>query len=230
MINWGQLGFQDANSVLIEIHVFFYDFIILILTVIIILVGILIVFRLKNKVVEVNLLENQLLEIIWTILPGLILILIALPSLRLLYLLEESYSSEVTIKVTGLQWYWSYEIFNESKLNSIEWDSYILPESAEGSFRLLDVDNRTILPFFTNIRLLVTSSDVLHSWTIPRLGVKADATPGRLNQITLTRIRPGLIYGQCSEICGANHRFMPIVLEFINTSDWVYYFLNNSTT
>lgn len=112
----------------------------------------------------------------------------------------------------GHQWYWSYEY---SDFNNIEFDAYIIPsnEIEENIFRLLDVDNRTVVPVNSQIRTLITAADVLHSWTIPRIGVKADAVPGRLNQVNFYASRPGVFFGQCSEICGANHRFIPIVIE-----------------
>lgn len=161
------------------------------------------------------LLEGQIIEVIWTILPAITLIFIALPSLKLIYILDEINSPIISIKTIGHQWYWSYEY---SDFKNIEFDSYIIPinEINPWNFRLLDVDNRIIIPFKSQIRIIISSLDVIHSWTIPSLGVKVDATPGRLNQIGFLCNRTGLFYGQCSEICGANHRFMPIVLESIS--------------
>lgn len=122
------------------------------------------------------------------------------------------YNPTITIKTIGHQWYWSYEY---SDFINIEFDAYMIPsnERTEKRFRLLDVDNRTIVPAGSQVRTLITAADVLHSWTIPRIGIKADATPGRLNQVNFYPTRPGIYFGQCSEICGANHRFIPIVLE-----------------
>ncbi len=125
----------------------------------------------------------------------------------------------------GHQWYWSYEYIDFN--NHIEFDSYI-NQLDNNSFRLLDVDNRTTLPINTQIRTLVTANDVIHSWTIPILGVKTDATPGRLNQINFLLRRPGVYYGQCSEICGANHRFIPIVIERINLNSFISWIKNYS--
>lgn len=161
-----------------------------------------------------SLLESQLIEIIWTVLPALILLFIALPSLHLLYLLDEVRTPRLTIKVIGHQWYWRYEY---SDFKAIEFDAYIIPEKElrEGGFRVLEVDHRTVVPFLTQIRVLASASDVIHSWTVPRLGVKVDAVPGRLNQLRFLTERTGVLYGQCSEICGANHRFIPIVLEVV---------------
>lgn len=162
--------------------------------------------------------EGQTIELIWTILPAIILIFIALPSLQILYLLDETIFPSLTIKSVGHQWYWSYEY---SDFKNIEFDSYIELPNNKFSFRLLDVDNRIIIPFKTKTRILVTSTDVIHSWTIPSLGVKIDATPGRLNQTRFSINTPGLIFGQCSEICGANHSFMPIVIERISPSSFI---------
>ena len=226
MASWKALGFQDGASPLIEQLIFFHDHAILVLILITTLVGYIISTLFFNKLINRFLLEHQNIETIWTILPALILIFIALPSLRLLYLLDEVNDPRITLKAIGRQWYWSYEY---SDFTTIQFDSYMIPhnEIAEDGFRALDVDNRTVLPMNTQIRVLVSAADVIHSWTVPSLGVKVDAVPGRLNQTRLTMNRPGLFYGQCSEICGSNHRFIPIVVEstsalsFINwvTSD-----------
>ena len=190
-------------------------------------VGFVIVYIVFNKFININLLERQMIECIWTIIPAIILIQIAMPSLLLLYILDESIDSSLTIKVLGHQWYWSYEYTDFWSIRSnvqIEFDSYIIPQNELeiNIFRLLDVDNRTIIPYKIHIRILISSADVLHAWTVPSLGVKADAIPGRLNQVKFIRQRPGIFFGQCSEICGANHRFMPIVIEIVN----INYFLN----
>lgn len=164
-----------------------------------------------------SLLENQTVEVIWTLTPAVILLFIAFPSLKLLYLLDEVGEPALTVKIIGHQWYWRYEY---SDFSDVRFDSYIIPERdlRRGGFRALEVDTRIVVPFKTPVRVLVTAADVIHSWTLPRLGVKTDAIPGRLNQLRFTRLRPGVIYGQCSEICGANHRFIPIVLESVNIS------------
>lgn len=212
MATWSNFNLQDSNSPLIEQLNFFHDHTILILTIITILVGYLIAALFFNSYNNRFLLHGQIIEIIWTILPAIVLIFIALPSLRLLYLLDEINEPLITLKTIGHQWYWRYEY---SDFMSIEFDSYIIPtnELNNSNFRLLDVDNRIVLPINNQIRIIVSAADVLHSWTIPALGVKIDATPGRLNQTNFLINRPGLFYGQCSEICGANHRFMPIVIE-----------------
>ena len=164
--------------------------------------------------------EAHFIETVWTVLPALVLIVLAFPSLRLLYLIEETSAPAVTIKAIGHQWYWRYEYRD---FTDIAFDSYIIPEEdlEIGQFRLLEVDNRTVVPMSTEIRVLVTGADVIHSWTVPRIGIKADAIPGRLNQINLFVDRPGVFYGQCSEICGANHSFIPIALEVVPPSTFI---------
>jgi len=206
--------------------IFLHDFINMILVFIIRFVGFIMARIIYNKYINMNLLERQIIECIWTIIPAIILIQIAMPSLLLLYILDESIDSALTLKVLGHQWYWSYEytdFWSMSNNTQIEFDAYMVPtnELEGGIFRLLDVDNRTIVPFGVHIRILISSADVLHAWTVPALGVKADAVPGRLNQVKFIGQRPGLFFGQCSEICGANHRFMPIVIEVVNPQSFL---------
>uniref|UniRef100_A0A0P0CWW9 Cytochrome c oxidase subunit 2 n=11 Tax=Cellia TaxID=44534 RepID=A0A0P0CWW9_9DIPT len=214
MATWANLGLQDSSSPLMEQLNFFHDHTLLILTMITILVGYIMGMLSFNKFTNRFLLHGQTIEIIWTVLPAIILMFIAFPSLRLLYLMDEINTPSITLKSIGHQWYWSYEY---SDFLNLEFDSYMVPtnELETNGFRLLDVDNRVVLPMNNQIRILVTATDVLHSWTVPSLGVKVDATPGRLNQINFLINRPGLFFGQCSEICGANHSFMPIVIESI---------------
>lgn len=225
MATWSNLNLQNSSSPLIEQIIFFHDHTLLILIIITILVGYIILRLFLNKYINRFLLEEQIIELIWTILPAITLIFIALPSLRLLYLLDEINNPLITLKTIGHQWYWRYEY---SDFNKIEFDSYIIPinELKLNEFRLLDVDNRIILPINTQIRILITATDVIHSWTIPSLGVKIDATPGRLNQSNFFLNRPGLFYGQCSEICGANHRFIPIVIERISINKFINWIKN----
>nr|WOR80903.1 cytochrome c oxidase subunit II [Anaspides tasmaniae] len=223
MATWNYLGFQDSTSPLMEQLTFFHDHTMVILILITSMVGYMMTSLFFNKLINRFLLEGQTIEIIWTVLPAIILICIALPSLRLLYLLDEVNSPSITLKTIGHQWYWSYEY---SDFLDFEFDAYMIPsnELNLSNFRLLDVDNRTILPINTQIRVLISAADVIHSWTVPALGVKADAIPGRLNQVSFLINRPGLFFGQCSEICGANHSFMPIVIEAIpanNFLNWI---------
>nr|QLY90320.1 cytochrome c oxidase subunit II [Drymeia vicana] len=225
MSTWANLGLQDSSSPLMENLIFFHDHALLILVMITVLVSYLMFMLLFNNYVNRYLLHGQTIEIIWTILPAIILLFIALPSLRLLYMLDEINEPSITLKAIGHQWYWSYEY---SDFANIEFDSYMIPtnELPMDNFRLLDVDNRVVLPMNSQIRILVTAADVIHSWTVPALGVKVDGTPGRLNQTNFLINRPGLFYGQCSEICGANHSFMPIVIESIPVNFFIKWIAN----
>nr|WMQ72225.1 cytochrome oxidase subunit II [Tibicinoides mercedita] len=217
MSNWSNMNFQDAMSPLMEQLVFFHDHTLVILIIITVIVGYMMWTLFLNNMIDRLLLEGQFIEFIWTLLPAVTLIFIALPSLRLLYLLDEVNNPLLTIKVIGHQWYWSYEY---SDFLNVEFDSYMKSTDNlnNNEFRLIEVDNRMILPFNTQIRLMITSMDVLHSWAMPSLGIKLDAVPGRLNQTSFIINKPGLIFGQCSEICGSNHSFMPIVIESINNN------------
>nr|UPX88267.1 cytochrome c oxidase subunit II [Eurycercus lamellatus] len=227
MATWSQFGFQDSASPLMEQLTFFHDHALMIMILITVLVGYFMLSLTFNKYSNRYLLDGQAIEMIWTVLPALILVILALPSLRLLYLIDEATEPSLTIKAVGHQWYWSYEY---SDFPELSFDSYMVPTNSlnESDFRLLEVDNRMVIPFLTEIRLLVTAADVIHSWTIPSLGIKADAIPGRLNQLNLFINRPGVFYGQCSEICGANHSFMPISIEAINSHDFLQWVQHSS--
>nr|AKA09879.1 cytochrome oxidase subunit 2 [Probergrothius nigricornis] len=220
MTMWGTISLQDAMSPLMEQLTFFHDHTITILTMITVLVAYTMLSLMTNILINRFLLEGQLIELIWTTLPAMTLIFIALPSLHLLYLIDEINKPAITLKTIGHQWYWSYEY---SDFEKIEFDSYMKPTNdlEPYEFRLLDVDNRVILPTNEQTRVLITAADVLHSWAIPSLGVKVDATPGRLNQTSILINQPGLFFGQCSEICGANHSFMPIVIEGVPSDTFI---------
>nr|WIF29423.1 cytochrome c oxidase subunit II [Paraechinus micropus] len=209
-----ELGLQDATSPIMEELLYFHDHTLMIVFLISSLVLYIISAMLTTNLIHTNTVDAQEIETVWTILPAIILILIALPSLRILYMMDEMNNPSLTMKTLGHQWYWSYEY---SDFEDLSFDSYMIPTSdlKPGMFRLLEVDNRIILPTDINTRILISSEDVLHSWAIPSLGIKTDAIPGRLNQATLMITRPGVYYGQCSEICGANHSFMPITIEAI---------------
>jgi len=184
-----------------------------------------------------NFTHATLVEIVWTIVPALILVVIAVPSFALLYSMDEMLDPAVTLKVVGHQWYWSYEYSDYEYLSengsNINFDSYMLEEADlvkdSAQFRLLEVDNRVILPIETHIRVLVTAADVLHSWAVPSFGVKVDACPGRLNQTTLFIKQSGIFYGQCSELCGTNHGFMPICVEAVSLSEYVEWLVSKTS-
>lgn len=173
--------------------------------------------------------HHTMIEIIWTVTPSLILMVIAVPSFALLYSIDEVIDPSVTLKVIGHQWYWSYEFsdFSDKLDTSIQFDSYMIAEEdlEKGQLRMLEVDNRVVLPTKTHIRILVTSDDVLHSFAIPSLGVKIDACPGRLNQVSVFINREGVFYGQCSELCGVNHLAMPIVIEAVPVEKYIKWVL-----
>nr|UPL65431.1 cytochrome c oxidase subunit II [Henestaris halophilus] len=226
MATWANISLQNAMSPIMEQLIFFHDHTMMILIMITILITYILMSLTMNKFINRFLLEGQTIELIWTMMPAVTLMFIALPSLQLLYLMDEVNKPMITLKVIGHQWYWSYEY---SDFNKIEFDSYMKPtmELEDKEFRLLDVDNRVILPFNTQIRVLITAADVLHSWAIPVLGIKIDATPGRLNQGTFKMMRPGIMFGQCSEICGTNHSFMPIVVESVPTKYFIKWISKN---
>nr|AGN71157.1 cytochrome c oxidase subunit II [Dyscophus antongilii] len=215
-----QLGFQDAASPIMEELLHFHDHALMAAFLICTLVLYIITSLMTTKLFSTNTIDAQEIEMVWTIMPAIILIVIALPSLRILYLMDEISNPDITIKAIGHQWYWSYEYSDFANLN---FDSYMVPTAdlTPGQFRLLEVDNRMVTPMGMATRTIVTADDVLHSWAVPALGVKTDAIPGRLNQTSFMIARPGLYYGQCSEICGANHSFMPIVVESLPISNFL---------
>nr|AQP30470.1 cytochrome c oxidase subunit 2 [Nasutitermes sp. AUS97] len=220
MATWLTLTLQDSASPVMEQLIFFHDHALMIMLMIITAVFYTMISIIQNKQTSRFILEGQMIETLWTIAPAIILVFIAIPSLRLLYLMDEIHNPVMTLKTVGHQWYWSYEYSDFTKL---EFDSYMVQQEDQpiNTFRLLDTDNRVVLPMNSPIRMIVTAADVLHSWTVPGLGVKTDATPGRLNQVSFSINRPGLLYGQCSEICGANHSFMPIVIESVSTNQFI---------
>ena len=171
-------------------------------------------FRASKNPVPSKVSHNTLLEITWTVVPVIILILIAIPSFQLLYYLDRTDQAEVTFKAIGHQWYWEYQYPDQN----ITFNSNMIPDNElkPGQNRLLEVDNRLVLPVNTNIRVLTTATDVLHAWTIPAFGVKKDANPGHTNEMWFRAEREGVFYGQCSEICGINHAFMPIAVEIVS--------------
>nr|URX53022.1 cytochrome c oxidase subunit II [Glyptotermes sp. 9 AB-2022a]URX53035.1 cytochrome c oxidase subunit II [Glyptotermes sp. 9 AB-2022a] len=227
MTTWANMNLQDSASPIMEQLISFHDHALMIILMIIVVVAYMMIMLAFNKYTNRYMLEGQMIEVAWTIAPAIILIFIAVPSLRLLYLMDEIHNTTLTLKTIGHQWYWSYEY---SDFTKAEFDAYMTPQDSQekNMFRLLDTDNHTTLPMNSFIRVIVTAADVLHSWTIPSLGVKTDATPGRLNQCSFLINRPGLFYGQCSEICGANHSFMPIVIESVSVNTFINWISNLS--
>jgi cytochrome c oxidase subunit 2 len=233
--------FQDPATTIMEniidLHHDIVFFQIIIITLVLwMLLRIYFFFNIKNRTVKrsLDLTHNTFIEIVWTIIPTIILIIIALPSYILIYNLDEINDPQITLKIIGHQWYWSYEYsdydknrFDKSPLltnqNDINFDSYMISEAdlTFGSLRLLTVDNYVYLPVNTSIRLIITASDVIHSWTVPSIGLKLDAVPGRLNQVGTNINRVSLFYGQCSELCGINHSFMPIGLRSVTLIDYI---------
>ena len=204
---WNKVGIQNRNSPLIEHLSFFHDHTIILIIRITTLTLSIIMISVKIKRFNRFILESHQTEVFWTSIPAFLLVFIALPSIKTLYIIEEIVSPLITIKAIGYQWHWSYEYSN--LIGKIV-TSII---SGTNKVRLRAVSNVLVIPTMSPTRIIVTSKDVLHSWTIPSIGVKADATPGRMNQVILITKRPGIIIGQCSEICGAGHRFIPIIME-----------------
>ena len=226
-----QLGFQNPASPIMEGVVDFHHDLFTVLTFICVFVFYMLSVTLYNfgcfsynslvvrKATPTK--TNAYLEIIWTCIPASILLYISIPSFALLYAMDEIISPLLTLKVIGRQWYWQYEYSDYSK--NIKFDSYMLEEAnlKPGQLRLLETDKKVVLPIETHVRLLITAADVLHSWAVPSFGIKLDACPGRLNQTAVYINRLGIFYGQCSEICGVNHGFMPITIAGVKMQDYV---------
>lgn len=217
---WVQFNFQESGSPIIERLKQFNDYSIAVIARIIALVLYIYFFHIANEFINLNFVRGHFIEFLWTIVPGIILILIAIPRLKLLYIIEAPNNPFITIKVTGNQWNWRYEY---DDLTHIEFTSYIIPtdELTKPEKRNLERDHRVVVPVNEPIQFLITRRDVIHRWAVPRLGIKVDAVPGRLNKILNSFNRPGVFFGQCSEICGANHRFIPIRVEIISLNDFI---------
>lgn len=224
-----QLSFQEPASPVMEELVNFHNYVMIYITFIIILVlwvlaSVIYQFAKTKRVISHKfLIHGTLIEVIWTITPAFVLVAIAFPSFQLLYLMDEVIDPAITIKVVAHQWYWSYEYSDYADFNgTLEFDSILVPkeEIQPGQKWLLEVNNPIVVPVNTNVRLIITSADVLHSWAVPVLGVKLDAIPGRLNQTSFLATRTGVFYGQCSEICGTHHAFMPIQVAVTTLEDY----------
>lgn len=225
-----QTGFQPAASAVMEAVRDFYDLLFVVIVaitafVLALLVYVMVRFNAKRNPVPSKTTHNTFLEMAWTAIPIVILVVIAIPSFRLLYFQKtvSEAEMEMTVKVIGYQWYWSYEYPDHG---DIAFDSFIVEDEdlEPGQLRLLEVDNRLVIPVDTNIRLLVTAGDVLHSWAVPAFGIKIDAVPGRLNETWVRVEREGVYYGQCSELCGVRHGYMPVAVEAVSKdafASWV---------
>nr|AHB85654.1 cytochrome c oxidase subunit 2 [Polyplax asiatica] len=223
MSTWGQVSLQDSNSPLMGHIESVHDWLMVVLAGIISVVIYVSIWTFLSKEWNVFFFDSEWLEVIWIMFPSIVLLTLAFPSLQCLYLLEEVSLPKSTIKAVGHQWYWSYELVSPTSLETFLFDSYLLPKEWEtgAAPRLLDCDSSILLPVGEETRLVVSSGDVIHSWALPSMGVKVDAIPGRLNQVILYPLKSGISFGQCSEICGANHSFMPIKVEAIPREEWI---------
>ncbi|HYG91047.1 MAG TPA: cytochrome c oxidase subunit II [Azospirillum sp.] len=223
-----EMGLQPAASPVQHALDNFHDLLLVIITgitlvVLALLVTVIMRFNAKRNPTPSKTSHNTLLEVAWTVIPVIILIVIAVPSFRVLYMMEVTPKAEMTIKVTGRQWYWDYEYPDHG---GFAFSSYMVQDAdlKPGQKRLLEVDNRVMVPVDTTVRVQVTAGDVIHAWALPAFGVKKDAVPGRLNETWFKVEKEGVYYGQCSEICGTNHGFMPIAVEAVSKekfAEWV---------
>lgn len=231
---WG-LYFQDSASPQMEALIELHNTIMYYLVIILFSVGWILITIVRNYIHTRSPISNKylnhgtLIELIWTVTPALILVLIAFPSFKLLYLMDEVTDPNLTVQAEAHQWYWSYQYpdFLGADEEFVEFDSYMVPESdlTNGGLRMLEVDNRVILPELTHTRVVVSSGDVIHSFGMPSLALKCDAYPGRLNQASVLTNREGTFYGQCSEICGILHSSMPIVIQSLKLEKFLLWLL-----
>nr|AZL93401.1 cytochrome c oxidase subunit 2 [Habroteleia persimilis] len=224
MMSWSTLNFQDSMSPIMFYMNFFHEFIMMFILFILMMIIYLMYMMILNKFYSNKIINHQMIETIWTILPLMILFFLAIPSIKILYLTDEIKLPKMSIKSIGNQWYWSYEY---PQFKNLSFDSYMLNTLNNNSFRLLEVDNRLIIPTQIKIRILSTSNDVIHSFTIPSMGFKIDSIPGRMNQTTMFSNYPGIFFGQCSEICGINHSLMPIMMETISMNNFIKWINKN---
>lgn len=231
---WG-MDFQEMASVLgtgiTNLHDVILYYLVLVLTLVVWMLS-MIFFNfvrsstgIRKSLIDITSTHGTAIELIWTILPAVILLCIAVPSFRLLYLMDEVIDPAATLKIIGRQWYWTYEypIVNDDTMTNKSYDSYMIGDQDlnPGDLRLATVDMPLVVPVDAHIRLLTTSSDVIHSWAVPALGMKGDAIPGRINQLSLYVNRSGVYYGQCSELCGVNHAYMPTMVSAVSVQDYI---------
>ena len=235
-----QFKLSEPGSISMEGILLFNQHLLFLLLLIVVFVGwvllnIISQFLEIDNSLQTKFVHSKELEIVWTTIPALILLVLATPSFTLLYAMDEISEPELSLKILGHQWFWSYEISDftscSNSQQSLKYVSYMLvleglPKPKLGYFRLLETNKRVVLPVNTHLRLLVSSADVLHSWAVPSFGLKIDACPGRLNQVNLFIKRVGVFFGQCSEICGVNHGFMPIAIVSLPTAQFHFYIVN----
>jgi len=225
--NW-QLNLQEAGSPVMEQLAAFHQFVLYIIISIVLFVFALMAyvcvrFSKKNNPIPSTTSHNIFIEIVWTVIPVIILIIITFPSIKILHFMEKRFDPDITLKVVGHQWYWEYEYPD----HDFSFDSYMIKDEdlKPGQLRLLEVDNRVVVPVETNVKVLLTSYDVIHSWAVPSLGLKTDAVPGRINETWFRITKPGVYYGQCSEICGVGHGFMPIAVQAVTKPEFEQWLL-----
>ncbi len=227
---WG-LNFQEAASPIAQRIHNFHDMLLWIiiaiaLFVLALLIWVIIRYNHKANPEPKQFTHNVFIEVVWTVIPIIILIVIAIPSFKVLYYNDRTENPEMTLKIVGYQWYWNYEYPDQGNIN---FDSYMLAadELQGDQKRLLSTDTQVVLPIDTNIQILVSAGDVLHSWTIPAFGVKMDAVPGRWNETWVNISKPGVYYGQCSELCGKDHAYMPIEIKAVTKDEFKSWALAN---
>jgi cytochrome c oxidase subunit II len=223
-----QVGLQQSASPVMDNIIWFHDFLLYIISgiagfVLVLLVVVMVRFNARTNPSPSRTTHNTLIEIAWTLIPIVILMVIAVPSFKLLFLQLNVPAADLTVKATGKQWYWSYSYPDNGQF---EFDSLMLKEGErkEGQPRLLAVDNEMVVPVNKTVRVITTGSDVIHSFAVPSFGIKIDAVPGRINETWFTATREGVYYGQCSELCGKDHAFMPIAVHVVSEqafSAWV---------
>jgi cytochrome c oxidase subunit 2 len=226
-VQW-QMDFQTASSPVMEGIVQVHNLLLWViagvsLLVLAALLYIVYRFRASKNPIPSNCTHNTTLEVIWTLVPVILLIIIGIPSIRLLHKMDKPVNADMTVKVMGHQWYWSYEYPDPADSEKkIGFDSYMIEDKdlKPGQLRLFEVDNPMVVPVDTIIKVLVTAADVLHSFAVPALGIKKDAVPGRINETWFQITKPGTYYGQCSELCGAKHGFMPIAVKAVSKAEY----------
>ena len=220
-----QLSFQNPATDLMGSVVGLHNIILIVMTLVTLFVLFLLFyvsfrFSAKRNPIPSTTTHNTVVEVLWTAIPIVILVVLAIPSFKLLYQQEKSENYDMTVKVIGHQWYWEYEYPDHG---DFYFESYMVQDEdlQEGDLRLLTVDNPLVIPANKNIQILITAGDVLHSWAVPSMGLKTDAVPGRLNETWVNVKEPGIYRGQCSEICGTGHGFMPVVVKVLPESEFI---------